>query len=73
MKEQLENGPRPVEKTVSSFPYAGGGGACLVRQLGEGGPFVIYFADHGKELARMESHKSLKNAETVARWMASGL
>ena len=41
MKEQLEKGPPSIEKTVSSFPYAGGGGACLVRQLGEAGPFVI--------------------------------
>ena len=73
MKEQIKDGARPVEETISSFPYAGGGGACLVRQLGEGGPFVIYFADHGKEPRRMESHGSLRNAETVARWMASGL
>jgi hypothetical protein len=61
------------EQVVGSFPYESGRGRCLILKMGEPPQYIVYLEDDGRKPVRMEAHRSLKNAEAVARWMASGL
>jgi len=58
---------------VAAFTYESGQGRCLVRPEGEPPRYAIYLEDDGKRPVIMESHSTQKSAESVARWMASGL
>ena len=62
---------------LSSFAYASGAGKCIVvTQVGPR-PFAVHLVDSSDQVegrARyFESHRTLKNAEAAARWMALGL
>ncbi|MCA9775137.1 MAG: hypothetical protein KC800_07895 [Candidatus Eremiobacteraeota bacterium] len=62
---------------LSSFAYASGAGKCIVVTQAGSRPFAVYLVDSSDQVegrARyFESHRTLKNAEAVARWMALGL
>ena len=62
---------------VFSVAYYSGRGRLFVVQIGEEQPgrrpFLVYFHDEGKEPRYYESHRTLANAQTAARWMADGL
>lgn len=62
----------PIE--VFSVSYYSGGGRLFVQQLpAQDRPFVVYLQDEGQEPRYFERHRTQANAESVSRWMASGL
>lgn len=61
-------------KEVFSISYYSGGGRLFVHQSPEQDrPFVIYLQDEGHSPRYFERHQTQANAESVSRWMASGL
>lgn len=68
LQEQLE-----AEEPAGSFAYESGKGRCVIRRYPGRQAHFIYLEDEGKEPQFFESHRTLKNAEAVAEWMARGL
>lgn len=58
---------------LSSFAYASGAGKCVVTTQAGSRPFAVYFVESEGPPRLFESHRTLRNAEAVARWMAQGL
>ena len=58
---------------LSSFAYESGTGKCIVTTQAGARPFAVYLIASDGRPRYFESHRTLKNAEAVARWMAQGL
>ena len=68
-----EAAPCGAAPVVGTFPYSSGAGRCIILDHGGGRLYGVYFVD-GEEPPRfMGTHQTLRNAESVARWMAMGL